>query len=142
MPEFIGGPVFDNQGKMVGILIDSISKEGIVIPSTHIRFILNRYKVYGEIVPASLGIHFVYVNNARSILSGDSTMSGVLITEVIDGGKAEELGLQKDDVITAINGKSVVDNFFSDLLLENSENLKLTIWRDGNSIEIPTSQQQ
>jgi serine protease Do len=61
---------------------------------------------------------------------------GVKVTDVDDASAAEKAGLEKDDVITEINGKAVssVDDLKSSIRdLKEGDSVKVTYQRDGKS---------
>jgi len=63
---------------------------------------------------------------------------GVLIISIIEDSGAEKAGLQKDDVITGINGVVVVT--FFDLQkadLKPGDTVTVTVQRDGQQIQLP-----
>jgi len=63
---------------------------------------------------------------------------GVLIISIIEDSGAEKAGLQKDDVITGINGVVVVT--FFDLQkadLKPGDTVTVTVQRDGQQLQLP-----
>ena len=65
---------------------------------------------------------------------------GVLVLSVIDGGGAQQAGIQENDVITKINDVNIVTPLdFHKISLEPGEIVNVTILRDGNQITYPVS---
>jgi len=64
-------------------------------------------KKSGRIVPAWIGVGIRELNDDLRRLT--STTSGIMVTELYDGGPAQRAGIQPGDVITSFNGKPVTD---------------------------------
>ena len=112
-----GGGLFDINGNLIGIVnaksgnsTSSTSVEGMgyAIPSNTVVRIVQEIIDNGYVKDrAALGVR-VYTSS-NSYYSTD----GVTISEVIDGGSADQAGLEAGDIITAINGIEV--NSYADL---------------------------
>ena len=69
-----------------------------------------------------------------------SLPDGLYVTDVSEGSDAKTKGVQAGDVITAVNGTPVTTTAeISDIknALEVGDTMILTIWRDGETLEIP-----
>lgn len=104
-----GGGLFDINGYLVGIvnakksstISSSVEGMGYAIPSNTAIRIIQDIMDNGYVKNrAALGIK---VYTAGSYYNVD----GVLISEVIEGGGASEAGLQKNDIITAVDGQKI-----------------------------------
>ena len=63
---------------------------------------------------------------------------GVLIISIIEGSGAEKAGLQKDDLITGINGVVIVTPFdFQKVDLKPGDTVTVTVLRDGQHLQLP-----
>jgi len=63
---------------------------------------------------------------------------GVLIISIIEGSGAEKAGLQKDDLITGINGVVIVTPFdFQKVDLKPGDTVTVTVQRDGQQLQLP-----
>jgi len=63
---------------------------------------------------------------------------GVLILSIIEGSGAEKAGLQKDDVITGIEGVPIITPLdFQKVDLKPGETVTVTVNRDGQQLEFP-----
>ena len=86
---------------------------GFAIPTTIMNKVVDDLKKYGTVQRAVLGVSgndvSVYYDQMKE--KGEEvdlgTMQGAYIYTVEDGGAGAEAGLQKGDVITAIDGKNV-----------------------------------
>lgn len=62
---------------------------------------------------------------------------GVLIISIIEGSGAEKAGLQKDDLITGINGVVIVTPFdFQKVDLKPGDTVTVTVQRDGQQLQL------
>jgi len=63
---------------------------------------------------------------------------GVLIISIIEDSGAEKAGLQKDDLITGINGVVIITPFdFQKVDLKPGDTATVTVQRDGQQIQLP-----
>ena len=63
---------------------------------------------------------------------------GVLILSIIEGSGAEKAGLQKDDIITGIQGVPIITPLdFQKVDLKPGETVTVTVNRDGQQLEFP-----
>ena len=137
-----GGGLFDINGNLIGIVnaknvsTTTTSVEGMnyAIPSNTVIRIITDLIENGYVKDrAALGIR-VYTS------SYFYKTDGVVVSEVIPGGSAEEAGIQANDVITAIDGQEV--SGYADLskILDSKsigEKVVVSISRDDQKLEIP-----
>lgn len=114
-----GGALVNVRGELVGInamlysMTGSYSGYGFAIPTTIMNKVVADLKKYGVVQRAVLGIQGIDVNKYidaqkeqdKTIDLG--TMEGVYIAAVEENGAGSDAGLEKGDVITAIDGKKV-----------------------------------
>ena len=114
-----GGALVNTRGELVGINTMLVSSTGnfagygFAIPTTIMNKVVDDLKKYGTVQRAVLGVSgndvSVYYDQMKE--KGEEvdlgTMQGAYIYTVEDGGAGAEAGLQKGDVITAIDGKNV-----------------------------------
>lgn len=114
-----GGALVNAQGELVGInamiysQTGSYAGYGFAIPTTIMNKVVADIKKYGTVQRAVIGVRGTDVNNyvdsqkeqGKEIDLG--TMSGYYVDSVEDGSAGAEAGLQKGDVITAIDGKKI-----------------------------------
>lgn len=114
-----GGALVNTQGELVGInamlysQTGSYSGYGFAIPTTIMNKVVDDLKKYGTVQRAVLGIEGIDVNKyidaqkeqGKEIDLG--TMEGIYVNKVSDDGAAADAGLEKEDVITSIDGKKI-----------------------------------
>lgn len=109
-----GGPLVNLAGQIIGINTSiatahgGYSGVGFALASNIARNVYNQIIREGRVVRGSIGIEFRAVDSQNeAILRSFGAKHGVLITEVRPGSPAAEAGLERGDVIVAINGKPV-----------------------------------
>ncbi|MBQ9285571.1 MAG: Do family serine endopeptidase [Bacteroidaceae bacterium] len=114
-----GGALVNEQGQLVGInamlysQTGSYAGYGFAIPTTIMNKVVADLKEFGTVQRALLGVSGMDVTNyidsekekGNEVDLG--TNKGIYILDVEPKSTAEELGLQKGDVVTAIDGKDV-----------------------------------
>ena len=114
-----GGALVNTQGELVGInamlysQTGSYSGYGFAIPTTIMNKVVDDLKKYGTVQRAVLGIEGIDVNKyidsqkeqGKEIDLG--TMEGIYVNKVSEDGAAADAGLEKEDVITSIDGKKI-----------------------------------
>ena len=105
-----GGGLFDIEGNLVGIvnakkssgstLETSVEGMGYAIPANTAKRIVQELIENGYVKDrAALGIKVYTSNNTGT--------NGVIISDIIKGGSADQAGLEQNDIITAINDVSI-----------------------------------
>jgi len=114
-----GGALVNTRGELIGINAmlysetGSYSGYGFAIPTAIMNQVVADLKKYGTVQRAVIGIKGGDVKNYIDSQKAEDkevdlgTMEGVYVDEVTTESAAEEAGLQKGDVIIAIDGKTV-----------------------------------
>ncbi|MGY4707543.1 Do family serine endopeptidase [Candidatus Bipolaricaulota sp. J31] len=111
-----GGPLVNAEGEVVGMntLIARMSSQGIAIeginfavPINEIMQVLPQLISKGAVTRAWLGVYIQDLTPQLAAQFGVEPGSGVLVSDVIPGSPAEKAGIQRGDIITAVDGKSV-----------------------------------
>jgi serine protease Do len=106
-----GGPLINTSGEVIGINA-AISSEGnsigFAVPINQARDVLAQLRSRGRVVRGYLGVslHDVDADLQRSLQLG--APQGALVEDVTPGSPADRAGLQRYDVITAVNGGGVL----------------------------------
>lgn len=112
-----GGALVNARGELVGINTVIKSSTGsyigysFAVPESIVRKVVDDLKEYGIVQRALLGITYRYIDqefiDAMGKDTGITTVGGVYVASVVEGGAASEAGLRKDDVITNIDGVDI-----------------------------------
>lgn len=114
-----GGALVNTQGELVGINAMLVSPTqsytgyGFAIPTTIMNKVVADLKQYGTVQRAMIGIQGINANDYYDKMKEEGkevdlgTMEGIYIDNVEDGSACAEAGLQKGDVITAVDGKKL-----------------------------------
>jgi S1-C subfamily serine protease len=107
---------------------------GFAIPTTIMNKVVDDLKKYGTVQRAVLGIAGTDVSNYIDMQKEKDqevdlgTITGIYVNEVSDGSAAEEGGLQKGDVIIALDGKKI-EKFseMQEVLVNHNPGDKMTV---------------
>ena len=114
-----GGALVNTQGELVGInamlysQTGSYSGYGFAIPTSIMNKVVADLKQYGTVQRAVIGISGIDVNKYYDSMKSQgkevevATMEGIHVEEVIENGAAAQAGIEKDDIITKVDGKPV-----------------------------------
>jgi 2-alkenal reductase len=150
-PQFIGGPVIDYAGQMVGIIgsvLQNNTEDYFIIPSNKLKKVIDRAISKKITTDASLGIYYIPLTKASAVTNGISTEKGALIYSpsgqqglaILANSPAQKAGLKINDILTAINGQEInLEKTLPDLLyqFEQGTSIELTVLRDGQEMKIP-----
>jgi serine protease Do len=141
-----GGALIDLHGDLVGINTAILSGEGggnqgigFAIPINMARNVMSQIVEHGKVTRGYLGVHIQDVTPSLAKQFGLNQGGGVLIGDVSPNTPAAKAGLQKGDIVTALNGEPV--EAANQLQVQISQmppgaNAKLSIWRDGKSRDV------
>ncbi len=104
-----GGPLFNAEGKVVGIntaIVASGQGIGFAIPINMAKDLLPQLKT-GKVSRGRLGVHIQEVTAELAASFGLEEKHGAVVSEVIDESPAARAGLQVGDIILAVDGEKV-----------------------------------
>jgi len=110
-----GGALVNKKGELVGINTAIVSQTGaysgysFAVPVNIVKRVVEDLMDYGSVKRAVLGITMGSVDKKIADEMKLSSVNGVYINEVLKGSAAEKAGLQKNDVILAIDSHKVTD---------------------------------
>jgi len=108
-----GGPLVNLRGEVVGINTAIASPTGyyqgygFAIPSNLARRVMRDLIAHGRVRRALLGITIADVDAEDAEVFGLPEISGVLVVDFPPGSPAQRSGLERGDVIVAVNGRKV-----------------------------------
>ena len=110
-----GGPLFDMQGKVVGINTAIISPTagsaglGFAIPANDARFVIGQLQRYGWIRPGWLGVKLQQVTPDIAEALGMETPRGSIVSDVMAPSPAANAGIRIGDIILSYAGHDAND---------------------------------
>jgi serine protease Do len=107
-----GGPLFDLDGKVVGIntaIVDQADGIGFAVPSDLIRSLLPQLRDTGRVVRGFLGISLRDLSFDELDGFAGAVEQGAFIESVRRKGPAAKAGLRAGDVVVGVDGKAIVD---------------------------------
>ncbi|MDR0907079.1 MAG: trypsin-like peptidase domain-containing protein [Rikenellaceae bacterium] len=113
-----GGALVNTKGELVGIntLIKSPTGSytgySFAVPETMVRKIVADLKEYGVVQRALMGVEYAIIDDdfisARGEETGINETGGMYVAGVTPEGGAEQAGIQKGDIITSIDGVTIL----------------------------------
>lgn len=144
-----GGPLLNINGEVIGItsmklVQDEIEGMGFALPIEFVMSYVDQLEKGEKIVRPLLGVQMIDVSNSNllayyGININSKITSGVAIVEVQDSSPASDAGLQKGDIIIAIEDSKVEDSATLKSHLykyQVGDTIHLTINRDGKDREV------
>jgi len=139
-----GGPLLNINGEVIGINTAIATASGgyqgvgFALPVNVAASVYNSIIRTGRMSRGSIGITFRKYENGQQLLKGLGLKEGVIVESVNKGGPAEKAGIKAEDVIVAINGKSVKDG--DDLVNRVSatpigDQVSITVDRNGKRVD-------
>jgi 2-alkenal reductase len=145
-----GGPLVSLAGQVVGIntLVvrgsdsspDVAEGLGFAISSNTARAVIEQLVATGYVSHPYLGIQWQPLTAEQASSKQLEAGEGVLVTQVSPGGPADQAGLRRGDVLTAVDGRAVSsDNPFINLLFQHRAGgtITLSVLRGTQQMEIP-----
>ncbi|HVY25740.1 MAG TPA: Do family serine endopeptidase [Polyangiaceae bacterium] len=108
-----GGALVDLDGRLLGIPTAILSRTGgymgvgFAIPSNMARPIMQSLLETGHVARSYLGVSIQNIDQDLAKALGLKSTVGVLISDVLPDGPSAKAGLQRGDVVVAINGRAV-----------------------------------
>jgi len=108
-----GGALVNTKGLLVGITSAIYSPNGayagnsFAIPVSIVKKVVDDLMEFGQVQRALIGVKIKDVESADAEKQNLSEVKGILITEIIPGGSAEEAKLKANDVIVKLDGLRV-----------------------------------
>jgi serine protease Do len=100
-----GGPLFDMQGRVVGVDTALVSPTdasiglGLAIPADTVQFVIERLRTYGWVRPGWIGVKVQQVTPAMADALGMRQPEGSVVSWVLPEGPARKAGIEIGDVI-------------------------------------------
>lgn len=135
-----GGPMFDLNGKVIGINTAIFSPSGgsvgigFAIPSSLAKPVIDQIIEFGRTRRGWLGVRIQEVTDEIAETLNLPSSHGALIASVSKGGPSEQAGIKAGDVILTINGEKINAMRTLPRLVANApidSEADVTVWREG-----------
>ena len=140
-----GGALVNTKGELVGVNTAIFSRSGgsngigFAIPAEMVKRVVDAAMNEGTFVRPWLGLAAQSVSYDIAKAQGLDRPVGVMVTEVYDDGPADDAGLRRGDLVTAIDGREVFDEKglkFLAAVRSPGEEAALTVLRGGKTQNI------
>jgi serine protease Do len=140
-----GGPLFDMEGKVIGINTAIFSPSGgsvglgFAIPASLAQPVVDQLKVNGRVERGLLGVQIQPVSEELAKSMSLDSEKGALVAQVSPDSAAMTAGILSGDVIKSVDGMNV--DTIKDLTrmisgMKPGTSVKLGVWRDGKDMSV------
>jgi serine protease Do len=143
-----GGPLVNAHGEVIGINTFLISETGgfsgmgFAIPAQIVKPTVDTLIKYGKVSHGYIGIGINDVTPEEAKFFHVNDASGAVVTQVEPNSPGAKAGLKIGDVITEVNGKTVLDAGALQVEVGQQQpgtTLHLKVLRDGKSVDLPVT---
>ena len=135
-----GGALINTRGELIGINTAILSRSGgnqgvgFAVPVDLVRHVMTQLKEKGSVTRARLGVYFQELTPKLASALGVKASEGAVVNEIVPDGPASKSGLQKDDVIVAMNGKAIDGRSLRNAVgsMEPGTSINLKVLRNGS----------
>jgi serine protease Do len=140
-----GGPMFNMDGKVIGICTAIFSPNGgsigigFGIPSDLAKQVIEQLKQYGRTKRGWIGVQIQPVDQNVADSFGLKEPKGALVNGVTRGSPSEKAGLKSGDIILKFNGKDVGDSRQLQHIVGEAvigSKVPVVVWRNGKQLNI------
>jgi Do/DeqQ family serine protease len=135
-----GGALVDMNGRLIGINAAIISRGGgnvgigFAVPISMVKTVADQLIAHGKVTRGALGLSIQDLTPALARAMGIGVSGGAVVSQVMPQSAAAKAGIVEGDVITALNGESIM----SSAQLRNTigqmqpgTNVRVTLLRDS-----------
>src|SRR5579884_834409 len=140
-----GGPLFNTEGKVIGINTAIYSNTGtnagigFAIPIDLAKDIMDQLKEHGHVIRGWLGVEIQEVIPDLAQSFSLAKPEGALVASVVEDGPAAKAGVKRGDIILKFNGRPVPDeHHLPEMVAQTPINgtVPLEILRDGKKMTL------
>jgi serine protease Do len=141
-----GGALVNDRGELIGINTAILShgsggNEGVgfAIPTNLARNIMDQIVSNGKVTRAYMGAYIQGVSPELAKAFGAAAPRGALVGDVEPGSPAQKSGLEKGDIVVALDGKPITDSNqlrMSISMMAPGTTANLKVWRNGSEHDI------
>lgn len=137
-----GGAVVNASGEVIGMGIDNTSDGALAVPIQTVKRIAADLIEHGEVQRGWLGIAINDLNSEMAETLGLESPNGALIQRVFEASPAAKAGLQRKDVIVAVDDDPIINRKNLQHVIAMAKpysTVSITIIREGEKLEIPVT---
>ncbi len=140
-----GGPLFDMNGKVVGVNTAILSPSGtnigigFAIPAEVVKPVIDQLRSFGKTRRGWLGVRVQVVTDEIAEALAMEKAKGALVGSVTDDGPAAKAGLKARDVIIEFNGTPIDDSRSFPRIVGGTEigkEVPIVVMRDGKAVSL------
>ncbi|MBL1420222.1 MAG: Do family serine endopeptidase [Alphaproteobacteria bacterium] len=140
-----GGPLFDLEGKVVGVNTALISPTGgsvgigFSVPASTVEPVVAQLKEFGTTRRGWLGVVIQNVSDDIAESLGMDEAKGAFVSKIFLDSPAEDAGVERGDVIIKFNDQDVEDQSALPRIVANTEidkDVTVVVIRDGEELEL------
>ncbi len=140
-----GGPLLNIDGKVIGINSAIFSRSGgymgigFAIPVNMAKYVYDKIVVEGKVTRGYIGIYGEDVSPEMARHFDVKNRKGILVNKVIENSPASKSGLEKGDIIIAMDSNTIDDwnNFRNEVARKSpGSRITLTVIRSGDEKNI------
>ena len=140
-----GGPLFDLEGRVIGINTAIFSQSGgsigigFAISSQLAIGVIDQLREFGRTRRGWLGVQIQQVTDEIADSLGLDEASGALVAAVTPSGPAQAAGIQPGDVILSFNGQEVPEMRALPRIVAETpvgEEVSVSLWRNGSGEQV------
>lgn len=138
-----GGPLLNISGQVIGVNVAvGVQTEniGFAIPVNTVKDLISDYQSGVDRRKAFLGIEYVVIT--PEFAQNSEFPEGVLVRSVVSDSAADDAGIKVNDVITAIDDKSINEDTSLATIIKGykvGDKIKVSVWRDGKTLDLQAS---
>jgi serine protease Do len=148
-----GGPLVDTNGELVGINTFILSESGgsqglgFAIPSSVVKFVYEELRKYGRVHRSVIGAELQDITPDLAAGLRLKRERGVVVSDVAPDGPAQKSGLQIQDIVLSLNGRSIGSVPLAEMLISTrpaSAIVEAEVLRGDKklTLEIPVTEQK
>ncbi|MCI0624706.1 MAG: Do family serine endopeptidase [Acidobacteria bacterium] len=141
-----GGALINVHGELIGINTAIIARGsmgnqgiGFAVPTNMARHVMDQILKHGKVIRGWLGISIQNVTPELAKSFGLTETGGALVGDVSPDSPAARAGVERGDIITAVDGEPVIDSRRLSLRISQAApetTVRLKVFRDGKEREV------
>lgn len=140
-----GGPLLNSAGQVIGVnvaIASGAQNIGFAIPINTVKDALIQYEKEGKFsAKPFLGVKYQMIGLQTALMN--KVPQGAYVIEVIEGSPAQKAGVLKDDIVTKLDGKDVLekDGGLAKIVAEKKvgDKIDIEVWRNEETLKFSTT---